>query len=41
VETSQIVFSIALGVITLVITLFAVYVASTTVWSDRWFKGKR
>ena len=40
-ETSQIVFSVALGVVTLLVTVFAIYVASTTMWSNRWFKGRR
>ena len=40
-ETSQIVFSIALGAVALLITFFAFYVVSTTMWSNRWFKGRR
>ena len=36
--TAQVVFSIALGTITLLITLFALYVASTTTWGNRWFR---
>ena len=39
--TAQVVFSIALGIIALLITAFAVYVASTTMWSDRWFGRRR
>ena len=38
VETSQIFFSIALGAIALLITFFALYVASTTMWGNRWFR---
>ena len=38
---TQIVFSIALGVITLVITGFALYVASSTMWGDRWYGRRR
>jgi hypothetical protein len=38
VTTAQVLFSIALGAIALLITFFAVYVASTTVWGDRWFR---
>ena len=37
-ETSQIVFSVALGAIALLITFFAVYVISSTMWSNRWFR---
>ena len=37
---AQIAFSVALGVITLVITAFALYVASSTMWGDRWY-GRR
>jgi hypothetical protein len=38
VTTAQLVFSIALGVVTLLVTAFAVYVASSTMWGDRWFR---
>ena len=38
--TTQIVFSVALGTITLIITGFALYVASSTMWGDRWY-GRR
>jgi membrane protein implicated in regulation of membrane protease activity len=34
---TQVLFSIALGTITLVITCFALYVASSTMWGDRWY----
>ena len=37
---AQVLFAIALGTIALVITGFAVYVASSTVWGDRWY-GRR
>ena len=40
VSTAQILFSIALGTITLVITGFALYAASSTMWGDRWY-GRR
>jgi hypothetical protein len=40
VSTTQILFSIALATITLVITGFALYVASSTMWGDRWY-GRR
>ena len=39
-STTQILFSIALGAITLVITGFALYVASSTMWGNRWY-GRR
>ncbi len=39
-STTQILFSIALATITLVITGFALYVASSTMWGDRWY-GRR
>jgi len=40
VTTAQVVFSIALGLIALLITLFAVYVVSSTMWGDRWFRRR-
>jgi len=40
VSTTQILFSIALGTITVIVTGFAVYVASSTMWGDRWY-GRR
>ena len=39
--TAQIVFSVALGLITLLITFFAFYVVSTTIWGDRWIRRNR
>ena len=39
--TTQILFSVALGTITLVITGFAIYVASSTMWGDRWYPRRR
>ncbi len=39
-STTQILFSIALATITLVITGFALYVVSSTMWGDRWY-GRR
>jgi hypothetical protein len=36
--TAQTIFSIALALITLLITVFALYVASSTLWGDRWIK---
>jgi hypothetical protein len=40
-STAQTLFAVALGVITLMITGFAVYVLSTVVWADRWVRRKR
>ncbi|MGH9151257.1 MAG: hypothetical protein ACRD03_02385 [Acidimicrobiales bacterium] len=39
--TAQTLFSIALGAITLLITAFALYVVSSTMWSDRWLRGRK
>ncbi|MDP9441114.1 MAG: hypothetical protein M3P34_02800 [Actinomycetota bacterium] len=36
--TAQVVFSVALGSITLLITAFAIYVISSTVWANRWVR---
>ncbi len=38
---AQLAFSIALGTITLLITGFALYVASSTRWGDRWYRRRR
>ncbi len=35
---AQTIFSIALGVVAVIIVAFTVYVVSTVVWSDRWVK---
>ena len=40
-STAKTMFAIALGVITLMITGFAVYVISTVVWADRWVRRGR
>ena len=37
---AQLAFSIALGSITLLITFFALYVVSSTKWSDRWYRRR-
>ncbi len=37
---AQTVFSVALGLITLVITVFALYVVSSTMWGDRWYRRR-
>ena len=39
--TAQTVFAVALGVVTLVITAFAAYVTSSTMWSGRWYRRRR
>lgn len=38
---AQLAFSIALGTLTLLITGFGIYVASSTWWSDRWYRRRR
>ncbi len=38
ITTAQVLFSIALGSFTLLITLFGLYVARTTFWGDRWYR---
>ncbi len=37
--TAQLLFSIALGLIAVLITFFALYVARTTFWGDRWYRS--
>jgi hypothetical protein len=39
-STAQTLFAIALGVVTVVISGFAVYVLSTVVWADRWVRRR-
>ena len=34
--TAQVLFSIALGIVSLLVVAFAAYVVSSTVWGDRW-----
>jgi hypothetical protein len=41
VTTAQVLFSIALGLIALLILFFSLYVVSSTMWSDRWMRGRR
>ena len=36
--TAQTLFSIALGVMTLLVTWFGLYVVWSTTWSDRWVR---
>lgn len=40
VTTAQTLFAIALAMITLLITLFSLYVVSTTMWGNRWFRKR-
>ena len=35
--TAQVLFSVALGLIALIILAFAVYVVVSTTWGDRWY----
>ena len=37
----QVAFVVALVAIALLITFFALYVASSTVWAHRWYRRKR
>jgi hypothetical protein len=39
--TAQTLFAIALGAMTLLITFFALYVASSTLWGDRWVRRQK
>jgi hypothetical protein len=39
--TAQLIFAVALGAITVVITLFALYVVSSTFWADRWVRRSK
>ena len=41
VTNAQVIFAIALGSITLLITFFALYVASSTLWGNRWIRRGR
>ena len=36
--TAQVVFAAALGSIAILISVFALYVLSSTVWGDRWIR---
>ncbi len=40
-STAQTLFAIALAVVALAITAFALYVVSTVVWADRWVRRRR
>lgn len=37
---AQTLFAVALGGVTLLVTAFAIYVLSSTVWAGRWFKSR-
>jgi hypothetical protein len=37
--TAQVVFAAALGSIALLIVFFSIYVASSTIWGNRWIRG--
>lgn len=37
----QIAFLVALSAMAVLITFFALYVASSTMWGDRWYRRKR
>ena len=39
--TAQWIFVVALGAIALLITFFAFYVVSSTMWGGRWYGRKR
>lgn len=38
---AQTLFAVALGGVTLLVTAFALYVLSSTVWAGRWFTRRR
>ncbi len=40
-NTSQLLFSLALGAVTLVVIGFALYVVSTTLWGDKWIRRSK
>jgi hypothetical protein len=40
VTTAQALFAAALGAVTLLITFFALYVLSSTVWAGRWVRRR-
>jgi len=40
VTPAQIAFAVALGLVTVVIAAFAAYVVSSTMWSNRWYRGR-
>jgi hypothetical protein len=40
VTTAQVLFSVALGVIAVIIVAFGVFVLTTTLWGNRWVSKK-
>ena len=40
VTTAQTIFSIALGTLTVLVIIFGLYVASSTMWGNRWFRRR-
>ncbi len=40
-STAQILFAIALGAVSLMVVVFAVYVLSSAAWGDRWVRRDR
>ena len=40
VTTAQTVFAVALAVVALGITFFTLYVVSSTMWGDRWYRRR-
>ena len=40
-STAQWIFVVALGAISVLITFFAVYVFSSTMWGGRWYRRSR
>jgi hypothetical protein len=41
VSTPQVLFAVALGAVTLVITGVALYIVSSPMWGDRWYRRRR
>ena len=39
VSTAQTLFLVAFGAIVALVTVFTLYVASSTLWANRWFRG--
>ena len=39
-STAQALFAVALGVVTIVISGFAIYVISSVMWADRWVRRR-
>ncbi len=41
VSTAQVLFSVALAFMTVLITVFGIYVAGSTLWGNRWYRKGR